>query len=271
MTGHFPNYAKTSDLKSRILHTAQTSVYMVKMQPPTPVSEYLREFRNFNYNGPQGIELDLACMDASLPGNSLMTHEMSNDYHGVTERNAYRRMYDQTTDFTFMVNRDYDVMQFFDGWMDFITRQFNPGTYKSRNEFYRMNYPNTYKSNTYITKFEKDEHDQELFTADDVRYQTPPEKSTYLHYTFVDSFPTNIIQQPVSYGPSDLLKYTVSMTYLRYVKERVRFRSPNGISIPRPIPGPTIPGAPQPPDLGTPGSEGTIPGAPPPPTLPPRI
>ena len=227
MAGYSPNYAKTSDLKSRILHTAQTSVYMVRMEPPTLVSNFLRSSRGFNYNGGsqgQGIEMDLACMDASLPGSSLMTHEMSNDYHGVTERNAYRRMYDQTTDFTFMVNRDYDVMQFFDGWIDFITGQRDTNSYKRRDEFYRMSYPDTYKSNTFITKFEKDEHDTPLFTADDVRYQTPPEKTTYLEYTFIDSFPTNIIQQPISYGPSDLLKYTVSMTYLRYVKERKGFR-----------------------------------------------
>lgn len=268
MAGYPANYVKTSDLKSRILHNAQTSVYMVKMQPPTPVSEYLREYRNFNYNGPQGIELDLACMDASLPGSSLSTHEMSNDYHGVTERNAYRRMYDQTTDFTFMVNRDYDVMQFFDGWMDFITQQFDSESYLRGDNFYRMSYPDQYKSNTYISKFEKDEHENALFTADDVRYQIPPEKETYLQYTFVDSFPTNIIQQPVSYGPSELLKYTVSMTYLRYVRERKRFRSPDGRSLPIPpiLSGPIIPGAPEPPDLGPPGS---IPDAPPAPTLPP--
>ena len=118
------------------------------------------------------------------------------------------------------------------------------------------------------SNYEKDEHEHALFTADDVRYQIPPEKETYLEYTFVDSFPTNIIQQPVSYGPSELLKYTVSMTYLRYVRERKRFRSPDGRSLPIPpiLSGPIIPGAPEPPDLGPPGS---IPDAPPPPILPP--
>jgi len=44
-------------------------------------------------------------MEANLPGSSLATIETL-DYMGVTERHAYRRLYDDTIDFTFLVTQD---------------------------------------------------------------------------------------------------------------------------------------------------------------------
>ena len=48
MPGPYPNSVKTSALKSKILHVAQTSVYQVKVQPPVSVLSFLNA-RNFNY------------------------------------------------------------------------------------------------------------------------------------------------------------------------------------------------------------------------------
>ena len=49
-----------------------------------------------------------------------MTHELNNDFTGVTERHAYRRAYDQTASFTFMVDHDYTIIKFFENWMSYI-------------------------------------------------------------------------------------------------------------------------------------------------------
>ena len=232
MPGPNPNRVRTADLKSRIAWNAQTSVYQVKMQPPTQVLTWLRNpNRNFNYQGPEGIEVELSCESASLPGSSLATHQQSNDYHGVTEKMAYRRMYDSTTDFTFYVNRYYDTIELFDGWMDFITGvEIENGDFpiKSREEnfkgsfeHHRMKFPLSYKTNVHISKFEKNE-EQYLFAGNDTRDSSSGQREvkTWLEYTFIDAFPINVIASPVSYGPSDLLRYTVSMAYTRYTRQR---------------------------------------------------
>jgi hypothetical protein len=52
-----------------------------------------------------------------------------------------------------------------------------------------------------ITKFERD-YDRELT------------------YTFVNAFPKGLTSIPVSYGPADLLKVTVTFNYDRYVVSR---------------------------------------------------
>ena len=51
-----------------------------------------------------------------------------------------------------------------------------------------------------VTKFEKDE-------------------GRPLHYSFYDAYPIAINSMPLSYSSTDVLKCTVSMTYLRYVIE----------------------------------------------------
>ena len=50
-------------------------------------------FNNISYD-----EFLMSCSEASLPGASLNTQEITDDRHGVTERNAYRRMYDDRID-----------------------------------------------------------------------------------------------------------------------------------------------------------------------------
>ena len=130
-----PRPYKTSELKTRITHLAQTSVYQLKIQPPTGLFSLLRETgRDLDYNR-AGENIELLCDSAVLPGSSFATHEPTNDYAGVTERMAYRRMYDGTLDLSFMVDRSYNVIEMLDGWLDFISGVGITGsrqTYKSR-------------------------------------------------------------------------------------------------------------------------------------------
>jgi hypothetical protein len=204
MAGPRPNRFTASQIKSRLLHNAQTSVYQVKLQPPDVVVAFLNG-RGFSYPA-EGTDVELRCETASLPGSSLSTHSQENDYHGVSEKMAYRRMYDSTTDFTFYVGRNYGVIEMFEGWIEYITGMIEPmNSYRNEYNFHRMSYPlgpTGYQSPIFISKFEKDSNE------------------TYLEYEFVRAFPLNIIATPISYGPSDTLRCTVSMSYVRYVKER---------------------------------------------------
>ena len=211
-----PRPYRTSDLKTRISNVAQTSVYQVKLQPPATVFNFLREGgREFDY-GRQGEDLELLCKNAVLPGSASATHDVTNDYAGVSEKMIYRRMYDGTMDLTFLVDHDYNVIEFFEGWIDYMTGvgvNQNRNMYKSRYANYRMSYPNDYRSEIYLTKFEKDVTSNRSPAA---RFVKPQQ----LVYTFVGAFPETITSMPVSYGASDILKCSITFSYIRYVRER---------------------------------------------------
>ena len=206
MAGPRPNKVNTSTIVNRFLKFAQTSVYRIKVSPPLAVQNFINaQGRGFNY-GNDGRDIEFLCTEASLPGTTLATHDVTADFQGVTEKMAYRRIYDETIDMTFYVDKKYNVIEFFDGWIDFISGVGRNGArtdYKSTAVGYRMSYPKEYKSNIYVTKFEKDLQDNQLM------------------YTFVDAFPTSINSAPVTYAESDVMRYNVSFSYVRYVRERV--------------------------------------------------
>ena len=223
---------RTSDLKSKILHLSQTSIYQVKIQPPSAVSSFLRSSgRGFNYSQ-HGENVELMCAEASLPGSSFATHDVTNDYAGVTEKMAYRRIYDETFDVTFYVDYSYNVIEYFDGWIDFMSGIDQGGrtrnVYKSAWANYRMNYPDTYKTNIYLTKFEKDAggYNEGLPPGRrQTEYGSHPRSQ--LNYTFVEAFPITASAMPLSYGGTDILRCSISFSYMRYVRER-EFSSPPG-------------------------------------------
>ena len=204
MAGPSPNKLSISQIKSNLLNLAQTSVYVVNLTPPLGLngSEFLkaREIDNADIGN-----INLLCCDTNLPGSSLATHDVTNDYPGVTEKFAYRRIYDETIDFTFYVDKDYNVIEYLDAWMNYVTGQgttFATDQYVDRYRYYRMNYSNLYKSDgLYITKFEKD-------TGNSMTYQ------------FIGAFPVNIVSMPVSYEASNILKCTASFSYIRYIRKR---------------------------------------------------
>ena len=82
-----------------------------------------------------------------------------------------------------------------------------------------MNYPVTYKTNMYIVKFEKD-----VSNSPDIFYH---DKTHQLTYTLVNAFPLNIVSTPVSYESSSILKFTVSMAFMRYTVDNTQIRVPN--------------------------------------------
>jgi len=204
--GPQPSRIRTTDLKSRLLHLAQTSVYSVQVQLPDSV----KKVENID-------DINLMCTEASLPGSTLATHDVTNDYAGVTEKMAYRRIYDDSIDLTFYVDYNYGVIELFDSWIDYISGmdQVGKDEYKNINTPYRFRYPNSYRKNLFLTKFEKD--------AGSVGSKT---QSNRLGYTFIGAFPINIVSMPLSYGASDILKCTVSFSYVRYVRETNSVKEP---------------------------------------------
>ena len=206
---------RMTDIKSKLLRPALTSHFICEFKPPTDVNNFLQqrttaEFDGGQYTGENQELIQLSCSEASLPGSSLATNEINNDYTGVTERHAYRRLYDDRADFTFYVDSNYYVIDFFENWISYVVGENNLRVQEDRYYNYRVNFPkgngkkgSGYQTdNLYITKFERDYAGKNL------------------SYKFINAYPISINSMPVSYDSSQLLKCTVSFTYSRYVISR---------------------------------------------------
>ena len=61
--------------------------------------------------------IGIMCCEASLPTSSFATSEVKDNYQGINQQFAHTRIYIDS-DFTFYVDRDYNVLRFFEGLMD---------------------------------------------------------------------------------------------------------------------------------------------------------
>ena len=223
-----------SEVKAKLLNPSLTSQFSVEVYPPSgPGAPQLLYFL-------QDI-INLACSEASLPGSALMTHELKDDYIGVTEKIAYRKAYDDTASFTFYVNVDHDVILFFENWVRYISGEplIGPslGTNQDRNFTHRVKFRSQYSSQIIINKFEKD------YSAG----------GTYTEYTFLDAYPASFNSIPVSYDSSQLVKMTVNFNFTRYLVRVVPFSGSSPVTGGQQTPATTPPTPPAsiPVNLGT--------------------
>ena len=205
-----------------LLEPATTSFYQVSISDPRQLNErgdtfatYLRQqglevlFNSRGLDPTRREKLQLFCSETTLPGSTLLTSNLDNDFTGVSEKYAHRRQFDEEISLTFYCDaKDYLPIRYFESWMSYITG--DTADFHSENFYYRIKFPNNYKGGLEITKFEKN-----LNSQDPVRGRTKP-----LTYTFIDVFPKTISSMPVTYDASDLLKCTVSFSYTRYSAKR---------------------------------------------------
>ncbi len=206
-------------IKRTFLRPALTSHFEVRVTPPPGSEGFFRDNR-VTFGEVQTRDLILWCSDATLPGSSLMTHESNNDFTGVTERFAYRRLYDDRIDLSYYVDAaNHTTIRFFEAWIKYAAGEQisaddgKPGI-EGPGYFYRFRYPDGtgtgnnrnrggYRSdNMSITKFERD--------------YAQSGRGGQLVYNFIKPYPISFQSIPVSYDGSQLLKCTVSMTYTRY-------------------------------------------------------
>ena len=132
-----PTIRNIDTIKATLLRPSLTSHFEVEIGlPSSSLGQSLRTFLGVNQD-----RLNLMCSDAVLPGSQLATTEMTNDFTGVTERHAYRRMFDDRIDLSFYVDaEDYVPIRFFEAWMSYIVNE-NSNDALNENYFYRMRYP----------------------------------------------------------------------------------------------------------------------------------
>lgn len=210
-----PSAKSVSQIKAALLHPATTSHFEVQIPLPKNLSATYLNANGIELSNTNLSNLNLMCCEASLPGSNLATLELNNDHTGVTERHAYRRVYDDRIDLTFYVDAKYYLpIKIFETWMKFTAQESeskpkNESKFSSKSPdyFYSFQYPDNYVvSGLKVTKFEKSSIGQ-----------VKGDKASTLTYEFVRAFPISVSSMPVSYDSSSLLKCTVSMSYVRYL------------------------------------------------------
>ena len=184
-------------IKSNLLRPSLSSYFGVEI--PLPQGGELRSELQ-QVLGADQEKLNLLCTDTSLPGSKFTTMDINNDRTGVTEKHAYRRMFDDRIDFTFYVDADkYLPIRFFETWMKGIMNEDEKSKDTTYN--YKPTYPDEYVADQglKIFKFERD-------------------YKQVLTYEFIRSFPLSVSSMPVSHSGNDLLKCSVSMSYIRYIQ-----------------------------------------------------
>ena len=188
-----------SDVKKIFGNLSQTNHYLVNFSILTTVDkELLDHIKGFGVNTDFiSRNSGLLCSEASLPGSSLATAEVKDNFMGIPQEFAHTRLYTDI-DFTFYVDHDYNNLRFFEGWIDFISSGSGQNDLQG-NYYRRMRYPDKYKCQTMsITKFERD-------------------FKSRIDYLFINAFPKLVTAVPVSYGQADILRVSVSFNYDRYV------------------------------------------------------
>lgn len=206
-----PRRYQIEDIRSRFQTVALSNHYQVFFE--TNASILQAASRRGIDNRFVVEDLGLYVSDAVLPGSSFADIEVAGDRQGITERFPQNRIYDDVT-FSFYVDRDYNVLKFFESWNDLIN-PLRDGADGINPDVMRLTYPNFYKCNVSIHKFNKDN-----FTGPD------PSRNA-IAYTFINAWPYSVASTPVSYSGSNILQMNVTFRYDRYTVM--------GVTVPQPI------------------------------------
>ena len=189
------------EAKTLIGPLAENNHYLVTFSTLSPqISDYLARYSGVsNLKDFLSRRAGILCSNASLPATAYATGEVKDNFMGIPQQFAHTRIYTDI-DFSFYIDKDYTLLKIFEGWMEYMSSGSNASVKQNEIGYYRrMRYPDTYKvSSMYINKFEKD-------------YKKA------IRYRFVNAFPKAMTNIPVTYGPAEVLKVTVSFNYDRYI------------------------------------------------------
>jgi len=219
------------------------------------LNQWLQSCGIFRDNDKQR-RFELLATEATLPGTSMSVVQEVGSRQGIRERFATQRQY---TDISigFYVTSDYTSLRLFQEWVNYMNPLFtgNDGqpfptgsrggypTSGALNGFHRFRYPNQYKRDIQITKFERDfgkfvkgeatdgnkpyvspYEDFSTFDINDFGDSRPlPTMKDFegpsrhvISYNFINAFPIAIQDIPLSYGNGQVLQVQVDFSYDRY-------------------------------------------------------
>ena len=199
----YPRVKKTEQIRSLFQKVATTNHYEVFFSgfgSMRKLRGYITSRSPRVSNSFISRDLGLLCNSAELPATTMATSQIEGNRMGIVEKFTHSRVYTDSS-FTFYVDSDYRVLEFFELWQEFIASgsDESDGADKSHLAYYhRMQYPQEYKVDTIkIQKFNKDH-----FRS--------------VQYTFLNAFPVAVSSMPVSYDGNSVLECQVTFSYDRY-------------------------------------------------------
>ncbi len=207
----------TENLITKLMHSATTSNYFLSINVPRVVLTHITKTKGLAITSNLRERINIACTSATLPGSSFATHDVTSDYMGVTEKMAYRRMYDDQMAVEMLVDSEYKTLHFFEGWMDYISGKGisdrgNNENYKNFRNGFRMNYPDSNPGE--LGKGYREKNLIELY-----KFERDTSVSQSIKYTMVQGFPISMNAMQLNYGGTEVLRLTVNFTFVRYVTE----------------------------------------------------
>jgi len=228
-------YKKINDVQETFGGLSQTSQFMVTLNLGRsnirqggvgPLNRYLSRCGLFDQSKSTEETYDFLCSDAVLPGSSFDMAEEAGSRQGVLERFPMRRIF-ADFDLTFYVDKEYNTVRIFEEWLNWIDPlsrgsatydgdEEGQADFDESNSFFRMRYPNQYKTKISIVKFERGfwRNPNEVIKEDKIEKRLL--EQPILVYNFIDAFPMNIAAIPFSYDGSSITKVTVNFNYARY-------------------------------------------------------
>lgn len=193
-----------------------------KGQQPDNIVTYLngKGFDSVISSSPAGIvgtnlknisdKLVVLCEEISLPGVSSATGNARGISQGVDFKYAHSKIYNDLS-ISFMCTKKYEPMRFFQEWFHFVYEG-GAGDRNSKTRSYTTRYYDDYCMNMKIFK-DEDKSNKIEFSGDD------PIQKKSLVYTLVNAFPTSISSVPLNTGASQVVRFTVNITYERWTFE----------------------------------------------------
>lgn len=188
------------------------------------------------------LKYEFMCHSATLPGSSFSTVEESGSRQGITEKFAVLRQFPDLT-LEFYVDSDYGIIRLFEEWLNYINplhdgtsgSEYTPldsGSTSRRsalqeNNYYRVKYPDQYKRDLSVTKFERN-----ILVDSSLPDRAFSETPSMLTYRFINAFPTQLTALPVSYEGSTVTKTSITFSYDRYVVQRHAGTRADGSNVP---------------------------------------
>lgn len=223
--GLYKTTQSTKSIVEKYLNLSLTSTFAVDLKVG-PLIEKMNKKMGTSYEKSFAEIISFLAYEAVIPGSSVETGQIFGDRQGVTETYITRRIY-PPVDVSFYIQNDYRVLEFFEDWVTFASSQNLSTTSKPTSS--RLNYPDDYKCDVNIVKFERDlrPKTQRLTVRGTEGGINDPR--TYTH-TLLNAYPANIISLPVSYEQTSVLRTTITFNYDRYFKQTnkgVQYNPPN--------------------------------------------
>ena len=161
-----------------------------------------------------GFKIQILCEEISLPGVSSATGNGRGIYQGVDFKYAHTKIYNDLS-VSFICDKDYTPMRFFQTWFHYVYDGSDSNSYS---------YTKSYTTRPYYEYC----MDMTIVKDEDKGLKVDPDtkKHASAEYALKNVFPISISSIPLNTGASQVVRFTVNLTYERWV---VKFNRPEKI------------------------------------------